>query len=433
MKISVRYISLLLFTCLVSLSQAQEAAYYEPESEKGQWSVGAFTGFTQFYGDVSERNIIQKWTDNETKLNYGIVFGRKMNSWLTLRGQYLTTDLTSKKTKISNGVEADLSIDTKYDEFSIQGKMHLNPLIWKDREEKLPIQFYLLAGPGYATWDANLYMADKTFVDDPAEVRINRNSGSAVTFDLGAGVDLKVYKNWNIMLETALRGVGSDKVDLSQGGNLAIDVPFNISAGINYKFGVQKDEKGKQPERDIEKEEPEEEEREIAQTEKGNYERLPGEGPDVLDFPANCKISEQRTTSGTQKQQQTQSSATASNSNRSRTDRGSTNEQQSGARTGYNESSAAGGFDQGIVFSVQLLATSKPANISQFKQKHNITRQVRERSSGGIYRYVAGQFRHYDDAVSYSNRMKRKGIKGAFVVVFKDGRKVRLTRELKNR
>lgn len=431
MKISVRYISLLLFTCLVSLSQAQEAAYYEPESEKGQWSVGAFTGFTQFYGDVSERNIIEKWTDNETELNYGIVFGRKMNSWLTLRGQYLTTDLTSKKTKISNGIEADLSIDTKYDEFSIHGKMHLNPLIWKDRDEKSPIQFYLLAGPGYATWDANLYMADRTFVDDPAEIRINRNSGSAVTFDLGAGVDLKVYKNWNIMLETALRGVGSDKVDLSQGGNLAIDVPFNISAGINYKFGVQKDEKGKQPERDIEKEEPEEEERQIAQTEKGNYERLPGEGPDVLDFPSNCKISEQRKTSGTQKQQRSQSSSASSD--RSRTDRSRASQSQQRGQADSNESSAAGGFDEGVVFSVQILATSKPANISQFKQKHNITRKVRERRSGGIYRYVAGQFRHFDDAVSFNNRMKSKGINDAFVVVFKDGRKIKLTRELKNR
>ena len=431
MKISARYISLLLFTCLISLSQAQEAAYYEPESGKGQWSFGAFAGFTQFYGDVSERNPIGKWTDDETELNYGIVFGRKMNSWLTLRGQYLTTTLTSKKTAISNGVEADLSIDTKYDEFGIQGKMHLNPFIWKDREEKLPIQLYLLAGPGYATWDANLYMADKTFVNDPTEIRINQSSGSAVTFDLGVGVDIKVYKNWNIMLETAVRGVGSDKVDISQGGNLAIDLPFNISAGINYKLDIQKDEKEKQSRQDIEREQPEEEEREIAQTEQGQYKRLPGEGPDVLDFPANCKISKQRTTSGAQTQQQTPSSG--STSERTRTDRGGTDKKQSGARPDYNESSASAGFEQGIVFSVQILATSTPANISQFKQKHNITRQVRERGSGGIYRYVAGQFRHYDDAVSYSNRMKRKGIKGAFVVVFKDGRKIKLTRELKNR
>jgi len=428
MKISARYISLILLTCLMSVTKAQEAAYYEPASGLDKWSVGAFAGFSQFYGDVSQRNFFEKWGNDETKFSAGIMFGRQVNPWLTVRAQYFTAKLNSNKQTFNDGRPATLFMDAQFDEFGVHGKFHLNPFIWQqEQENQRRYQLYGLAGLGFATYNTELF-------DFELDDRINQNTASTATFDIGAGMDYRVYKNWNAMVETGWRFTSSDKVDVMEGG-FGSDIPFTIHLGVNYKFGFSSDEESKKkPRRKQRKEEPEEEEQ-LARTEKGNYERLPGEGPDVLDFPmSDCHVDQ----SGTQKAQAEDSEKSISSrqqDSKSMSARSTRQSNQSSAyqQQDYNQSSASSEFEQGIIFSVQILATSKPADEDKLQQKHGIRYKVRERRSGGLYRYVVGIFRHYDDAVTYSEQLQQKGIYDAFVVVFRDGQKIRMTNALKNR
>ena len=429
MKISVRYISLIILTCLISTTKAQESAYYEPDSGLDKWSVGVFAGVSQFYGDVSQSNFFEKWGNDETKLSAGIMFGRQINPWLTLRAQYITAQLNSSKETFEDGRPATLFMDTQFDEFGVHGKVHLNEFIWNDeRQNPRKYQLYGFAGLGFATYDAELY-------DFELDERINQNAATTASFDIGVGVDYQVYKNWNAMLETGWRLAGTDKLDVMQGG-FGSDIPFNISFGVNYKFGIssqseEKDERRKNEEKPSEKEQ-------IAKTKQGQYERLPGEGPDVLDFPmSDCQIDGGETqTSSTDRQQNTsfgreQNKRPITTSAAAK--RTSSSQSQDYSKSKQSTSGFSSEFEQGIVFSVQILATSKPADVDKLQQKHGVRYKIRERYSGNLYRYVVGIFRHYDDAVTYSKQLQQKGIYDAFVVVFRDGQKIRMTSELKNR
>ncbi|MCF8232333.1 MAG: SPOR domain-containing protein [Bacteroidales bacterium] len=404
----IRYISLFLLVSLFSAIKAQEAAYYEPEQENREWHVGAFAGLTHFYGDVSDKNFFEKFSnDNETTPNFGIVFGKKMYPWLTLRAQYFSAGLNS----YNRSDELLIShMETKYDAFGIHGKVHLNPVLWDDYKGRNNAQLYGFGGLSFVTWNAKLdLLNDDTFARE--------ETGSDLALDIGGGVDYRIFPNWKAFMEASLRFVPSDQLDLVQ-RNFQSDVPLSVSFGFTYNFGIKdEDRKEKKRQRDLEEEKKEEEEKLATRTKKENYRRLPGEGPDVLDFTmSGCSVEENQ-----------QQSASARGSGNSSKPRKLDKQKQSGSSGTTPE------IGQGVIFSVQILATSKPANISQLKNKYNLNQNIREYHSGGIYRYVVGQFRHYEEAVAHSLKMQSKGAEGAFVVVFRNGKKVKMTPSLKKR
>lgn len=100
---------------------------------------------------------------------------------------------------------------------------------------------------------------------------------------------------------------------------------------------------------------------------------------------------------------------------------------QQPANTNTDRSSSEVFFGEGLTFSVQILAVSKPANITSWKQNYNIRRPVREHHQSGLYRYVAGSFDSYREAEVYADILQNKGVTDAFVVAFRNGQKVRLT------
>ncbi|MCF8308040.1 MAG: outer membrane beta-barrel protein [Bacteroidales bacterium] len=403
----IRYISLFLLISLFSAGKAQEAAYYEPKKETGDWSVGAFTGITHFYGDVSDKGPFKKFAeDNETTVHFGIGFGKKINPWLKLRGQFFNSRLNSYK----QGEQDKLHMEAIYSAFGIHGLVYLNSLLWEDYGETRKTQLYGFGGLSFASWNPSLDLLNNDTIP------LGGEANSGVAFDIGGGVEYQLHPNWNAFAEVSSRFVPSDDLDLKP-GNFQSDVPVSLSFGINYNFGIQKEEKSK-PDLEQEKEEPREDEKKIASgTDEEDYRRLPGEGPDILDFPmSGCTVDKQ----------QIQSASTQGSGNSSQGIQRDTQQQSGTSKTSPE-------FGQGVIFSVQILATSKPANISQLKNKYNLNQNIREYHSGGIYRYVVGQFRHYEEAVAHSLKMQSKGAEGAFVVVFRDGEKIKLTRELKER
>ena len=78
-------------------------------------------------------------------------------------------------------------------------------------------------------------------------------------------------------------------------------------------------------------------------------------------------------------------------------------------------------------FSVQILAT-KDGNISQsdIREKYDVDEDIfKEYSeSDGLYRYSIGDFSSYTEAVKVRNKIRASGIRDAFVVGYKDGKRV---------
>ena len=65
----------------------------------------------------------------------------------------------------------------------------------------------------------------------------------------------------------------------------------------------------------------------------------------------------------------------------------------------------------------------------------NVTGFEVEESSSQVYRYLTGKYTNYTEAISYQNELRKKGMKDAFVVAYKNGNRITLDEalsELKN-
>ncbi len=78
-------------------------------------------------------------------------------------------------------------------------------------------------------------------------------------------------------------------------------------------------------------------------------------------------------------------------------------------------------------FSVQILAT-KDGNVSEstIREKYDVDEDIFKEynPSDGLYRYSIGDFSSYIEAAKVRNRIRASGIRDAFVVGFKDGKRV---------
>lgn len=79
----------------------------------------------------------------------------------------------------------------------------------------------------------------------------------------------------------------------------------------------------------------------------------------------------------------------------------------------------------GISYRVQLIALSKKmANESAFKQKYNINEDIFEEFLNNLYIYTAGNEMEYTKIVDLKNQIIRNGIKDAFIVTFKNNKRI---------
>ena len=76
---------------------------------------------------------------------------------------------------------------------------------------------------------------------------------------------------------------------------------------------------------------------------------------------------------------------------------------------------------EGIVFRVQILASSRPLKTDSpvFKLQH-----VKRYIESGLFKFTVGEFKTFEQAQRLSEDMRRLGYDGAFVVSFKDGKRL---------
>lgn len=79
---------------------------------------------------------------------------------------------------------------------------------------------------------------------------------------------------------------------------------------------------------------------------------------------------------------------------------------------------------KGVVFRVQLGAYSKKLSTSVFK---NAGKLVEMKTEDGLYKYTSGSHSTIQDAIKNRDELVKRGYKGAFVVAYKDGKRVPLS------
>ncbi len=82
----------------------------------------------------------------------------------------------------------------------------------------------------------------------------------------------------------------------------------------------------------------------------------------------------------------------------------------------------AAGVNKGVILSVQILTSPSAldVNSAQFKGE-----KARQYVQDGVYKYVVGELKDFQQASSLQTRLRKAGFEGAFLVAFKDG--VRIT------
>ncbi len=86
-----------------------------------------------------------------------------------------------------------------------------------------------------------------------------------------------------------------------------------------------------------------------------------------------------------------------------------------------------------IVYRIQLSASSKPIPPEQIAGNNQLLRSlvVIRIKEGNIYKYQAGSFSNYDDAVTVHRKLVASGFKDAFVVAFRGNTRIPITKAMK--
>lgn len=85
---------------------------------------------------------------------------------------------------------------------------------------------------------------------------------------------------------------------------------------------------------------------------------------------------------------------------------------------------------QGIVFKVQIAASGKKLDLTpgNFKGLNNLSVTT---DNGSIFKYMYGNASSYNDAKQNLAEAKAKGFEGAYIIAFKDGKKINLQEAIK--
>lgn len=75
-----------------------------------------------------------------------------------------------------------------------------------------------------------------------------------------------------------------------------------------------------------------------------------------------------------------------------------------------------------VVYKIQFLTASKelPSDNASLKKVTNVSHVT----VNGLYKYMAGAFTNYDEALAYQAKVREQGFSGAFMVAYKDGQRI---------
>lgn len=349
------------------------------------WQINYNLGFTEFYGDASNNGYFKKFsgeiafaTGVTVRKYFNPVFGLGVNLWYS--------GLKSHKEKDATGAPVNFILTGKYLDGNVNLLIDFNNLLWGPGSRKLSV--YGIIGLGYASWNSQIVDSTTgtiTNTGDAIGSESYKNGGFVVP--VGLGLNYMLSNSWALNFEMNLRTVLNDDVDVWRNG-FKYDQPLYTSVGVSY-FINRKVKAGKtkaQPQRvekKIWREEPLEpipfyDYRVQPDSQKKSGKIEPG--VIAIDVPVEKKA--------------------------------------------YKPS--------GIIYRVQVLAKrDKLSSFNYLRERYNIVGDIYENYQNGVYRYSTGSFSTYREALRHSYLMKDKGVHDAFVVAYKNDKRIPISGDMK--
>ena len=351
-------------------------------------SIDINGGSTQYWGNLNSRNFGTTLKHPAT-FGYGIVLTRQISPVISIRGQILMGNLKGRKELLSNGDTAYLNYRSDFLEENLTVKMSFTDLIMGYKPNR-SFTLYGIAGIGLSNFQGETYKYN-------TGIRVNKfgyGSGNGINgyeIDgvgiIGFGMTFKLSKTWNFTFENSMKFIHENKLN-----EINSKIPYDLygysSFGLTYKFGFKKAAKNFPVKvSDQAKPKPTEVKKEVVPAPK--VETKPEVKKEVVAPPV---VTEPKITPPEPAKQETKQVEIIE------------------LFTGYK---------------VQFIATIKAASFDNLMLLYHLKEQIREDHTDKWYRYSVGEFKSYIEASKYKRILNiRNKIKGAFVVKFKDGKRV---------
>lgn len=404
----IKKVSLLLLLSTIFVAQIIVAQSIKKSSGNlsSNWEINYNIGFSQFYGDASNSSFFQKFSGEigignslHLKKHFSPVFA------LGLNGYYGC--VKSHKTLSGSGSTVDFLLGGNYGDINLRAYVNFNSLFWGyDKNRRISVYGWL--GLGYGFWSTGLtdnisgdYRESGSDVSGTTETY--KKGGGVVP--IGFGVDYRISNHWSANVVGDFRTVLNDDLDVWRGG-FKFDQMFFVGIGVSYHinsgFGKRKSR---------------------SKTKKAPSRKIQAEDAKVEAFKSGPVKPSKKIISDVPIYELDYNSRRISGGNVS---------QRPATTDVLKVVPSSKPMVMGIVYRVQILAkSSRLPDINYLRNRYNLNEDIFEVKQDWIYRYSVGTFSTYLQAVEYSRVLKNKGVHDAFVTVYKDGKRIALTSELK--
>ncbi|PKP35766.1 MAG: hypothetical protein CVU00_01105 [Bacteroidetes bacterium HGW-Bacteroidetes-17] len=426
-------------------------------------NLNVSAGPTLYFGDIHSKSPFQE----DWKMGFGFGLRKQFSPIFAVGLQFLSTKIHGTVINWPNGDVANLKFDSDLTEFNLHTTFNFSNAFFGFNPDRT-LKVYALAGFGIANWMSTLRnTTDESVIE---QYGVSPDGGNAWTpstvFPVGLGVNITLTPNIGLNLESVYHIVNSDNLDAYTAGNGANDPFLFTSLGLSFKlsgsnrnfsssssasnFEKDLEKQRKYQQRVIDKEQKRQEREEADQARKKQIDSnkrgwgrksVSANLPKVAEYDPQYSFRDQKNTTNKDV-----------NSNIKEEDPPPseiiTIDEGKHFITGVKNSNLlAGNANQaiivdnvnsntlsteviqipqtGIFYTVQIMASQKPAtNIPDLRLKYFISKQIFVSAQNGVYRYSAGYFELYDDAVAYSKQLKGNGLTDAFVAIYQNGNRI---------
>ncbi|MDO8899262.1 MAG: DUF6089 family protein [Bacteroidales bacterium] len=358
-------------------------------NELSSWQIGLYGGFSQYYGDISNKTYFQKFS-GETGISFGLHFRRHFNENFGLGVAFNRSNLLSKKDfQADQTTPFNREYTGTLNHFSVHSYLNFSNFFWGYTDRKLNI--YGTLGLGYATWTGTLRNSLNGSVVEDASTALSKNlSKAAPSFPATFGIEYSLSENLKLTFEGTLLTIFSDDLDYYRDG-YQYDIITQTHFGISYfiKSGGSA-RRVKQPSGTKSSSSRWEPLMPVSVIEYEVFPELPSERKSKIEIPPLTLTPVQEKV--------------------------------------VPQPASSPAFE----FRVQIYAKSQRVTSSTSIYRNiQFEYPIIENHFNGIYRYSTGSFRSYSDAESYARQLQSRGVYDAFVVAYRNNERVSITSEMK--
>lgn len=425
-------------------------------------------GPTLFFGDVQTSPPFQE----DWKLGFGVIFRKQFSPLFSVGIQTLSAKLHGSVLNWPDGSAANLFFDASLIEFNLHTTINLSNAIFGYNPERT-IGVYGIAGVGITNWTS-------TLVNSLNNDILNQNGFGPdgknvwtpeIVFPVGIGLNINLSSNIGLNLESVYHIINSDNLDAkttTEANNdkflyTSVGLSFSLSGfnktftrsgggANNYDRDLAKQQKyqekmaNKERKKQLRDEQEQDRRNQIDQRKNRGRNKIGNDFPVAAEYDLKYSFREQKVVSTKPKiTEETIADLPPGEiviiddgkhfitgvkpAGTSTFGETNTNTKLGSTLANIDENTLSSDIiripETGTMYTVQIMASQKPmTNIPDLRRKYFIGKQIFISQKNNMYRYSAGYFRTYEDAVIYSKQLKENGLTDAFVAIYQNGSRI---------